>query len=140
MTITDKADRIPGIDTADIKHPKGWIGVDFDGTLSEYTHWQGHAHVGEPIWPMVYRVRRWLHEGYRVKIFTARVSGVEPEDLMEAIQPIVMFCQTYIGKALEITNIKDMHMVELWDDRCVQVEQNTGAVLGKSTRGLPLDP
>ncbi len=38
----------------------------------------------------------------------------------------------HIGLPLKITNVKDQHMVELWDDRCVQVEKNTGRLLGTS--------
>jgi hypothetical protein len=37
---------------------------------------------------------------------------------------------------LPITNCKDFAMVELYDDRCVQVEANTGRLIGQSTRGL----
>ena len=33
---------------------------------------------------------------------------------------------------LEITNAKDMDMIELWDDRCVQVIANTGNPVGPS--------
>ena len=29
-----------------------------------------------------------------------------------------------------VTNIKDFAMVELWDDRCIRVEPNTGRVMG----------
>jgi hypothetical protein len=27
---------------------------------------------------------------------------------------------------LEVTNVKDLNMIELWDDRCVQVTTNLG--------------
>lgn len=30
----------------------GWIGVDLDGTLAEYTGWKGVEHIGEPITPI----------------------------------------------------------------------------------------
>lgn len=56
-------------------HGSGWIGVDLDGTLAEYSHWKG---------------------------------------------------ETHIGRVLPITNIKDYQMIELWDDRAVQVIPNTG--------------
>lgn len=39
---------------------EGWIGVDLDGTLAEYLGWQGMGHIGEPIAPMVERVKAWL--------------------------------------------------------------------------------
>ena len=39
---------------------QGWVGVDLDGTLATYDEWRGIEHVGEPIAPMVERVKRWL--------------------------------------------------------------------------------
>lgn len=113
----------------------GWIGVDLDGTLARYDGWQGIEHVGEPIAPMVERVKRWIAEGHEVKVFTARVS-VDPETCLEVIAVI----REWLSKAglppLEITNVKDFGMIELWDDRAVQVEMNTGRPYGPSTRGL----
>jgi len=41
----------------------GWIGVDLDGTLAHYEGFKGAQHIGEPISPMVERVKRWLAEG-----------------------------------------------------------------------------
>jgi hypothetical protein len=32
---------------------------------------------------------------------------------------------------LEVTNVKDLHMIELWDDRCVQVTTNLGEPISK---------
>ena len=43
---------------------EGWIGVDLDGTLAEYLGWQGMGHIGEPIAPMVERVKAWLAQKY----------------------------------------------------------------------------
>jgi hypothetical protein len=34
---------------------------------------------------------------------------------------------------LEVTNVKDLQMVELWDDRCVQVMTNMGEPVGKKS-------
>ena len=50
----------------------GWIGVDLDGTLAHYDEFRGDDYVGEPIEPMVERVKQWLDEGKDVRIFTAR--------------------------------------------------------------------
>lgn len=120
---------------------KGWIGVDLDGTLALYERWRGAEHVGEPIQPMVARVKRWLADGvYDVKIFTARVShNGSPRQIEEAEAAraaITQWCKTHIGEELAVTNVKDFAMVELWDDRAVQVEPNTGRPIGQSTRGL----
>jgi hypothetical protein len=35
---------------------------------------------------------------------------------------------------LEVTNVKDQRMIELWDDRCVQVTTNLGEPIGKKAR------
>ena len=108
----------------------GWFGVDLDGTLAHYEGWKGAQHVGEPITAMVERVKQWLAEGRRVKIFTARVShDGSPRRLreaMEAQQAIELWCAKHIGQTLPVTNIKDYAMIELWDDRAVQVIANTG--------------
>lgn len=104
---------------------KPWIGVDLDGTLAHFDRWEGIAHIGEPIWPMVARVKQWIAEGRRVKIFTARIfrDGIVVQDAVKAVED---WCYQHIGQRLEVTNIKDLHMIELWDDRAVQVGPNTG--------------
>jgi hypothetical protein len=68
-----------------------------------------------------------------VKIFTARVSNLERSP--KARIAIADWCQRHIGQQLEITCIKDYAMIELWDDRCVGVEHNTGRPLGPSPGG-----
>jgi hypothetical protein len=108
----------------------GWIGVDLDGTLANYEGWQGASHIGEPIKPMVDRVKRWLADGKTVKIFTARMHGhgmpLIGGGVEDAKTPIEQWCLKHIGQVLEVTNFKDFGMIELWDDRCVQVVSNMG--------------
>ena len=108
----------------------GWIGVDLDGTLAEYNGWKGPDHIGSPIIAMVERVKQWIVEGRDIRIFTARVShdGSEKRILeaMLAQEAIQAWCAEHIGFLLPVTNIKDYAMVELWDDRAVQVIPNTG--------------
>lgn len=101
----------------------GWIGVDLDGTLAEYGGWQGPDHIGKPIPLMLARVKAWIAADVAVKIFTARVAFDEDGSVRKAIEN---WCVTHIGISLPITNAKDYGMVELWDDRCVQVIPNTG--------------
>lgn len=113
----------------------GWIGVDLDGTLAHYDKWRGAEHIGAPVAPMVERVQRWLAEGHAVKIFTARVSG-DPEEAAAVRKAVQQWCVKAGLPALEVTNVKDYQMIELWDDRAVQVIPNTGHPVGKSTRGL----
>lgn len=109
----------------------GWIGVDLDGTLAMYTEWRGEHHIGPPVPAMVNRVKAWLAEGVRVKIFTARAAG--GQKVIKAIQD---WCEEHVGARLEVTCIKDYGMIELWDDRAVQVVCNTGARVDESVQRL----
>lgn len=104
----------------------GWIGVDLDGTLAHYTSWVHHAEIGEPIAPMVARVKGWLAEGHTVKIFTARMSVEDPAMRLEISAAIYKWTNEHVGEPLDATCVKDLNMIELWDDRAVQVITNTG--------------
>jgi hypothetical protein len=118
----------------------GWIGVDLDGTLAHYDHWRGPEQIGAPVALMAKRVRKWLAEGREVRIFTARVYPctivLEPgkpmpvhdgwEQAFRAACAIADWCRQHFGQVLPITCVKDMRMIELWDDRAVQVQKNTG--------------
>ncbi len=112
---------------------KGWIGVDLDGTLAHYDHWRGPSHIGEPIPKMLARVRQWVSEGKDVRIFTARVSGgLAPhtsEEQRATRDTIDEWSLEHVGKILPVTNEKDYAMVELWDDRAIQVIPNTGETI-----------
>lgn len=111
-----------------------WIGVDLDGTLAEYDGWQGIEHIGAPVPAMVERVKRWLGEGRKVKVFTARYS--EPGSQAAVRYSVWKWTKEHIGVTLPVTNTKDFGMSELWDDRAVAVEPNTGRQLTPSRRGL----
>lgn len=123
----------------------GWIGVDLDGTLATYTGWQGASHIGDPIKPMVERVKTWLAEGKEVRIMTARaypctqvifpnqevaVPIGRDHDLWsrtsESCRAIQDWCKLHLGRELPITCVKDYSMEQLWDDRAIQVLLNTG--------------
>jgi hypothetical protein len=106
----------------------GWIGVDLDGTLAHYEGWVGPEFIGVPIPEMVERVKRWIANECEVKIFTARVACDADGSMKTIIQD---WCERHIGKRLEVTCMKDYGMIELWDDRAVQVLPNTG---------MPIDP
>jgi hypothetical protein len=118
----------------------GWIGVDLDGTLAHYDGWKGWHHVGAPVPAMVERVRRWLEDGRDVRIFTARVShDGTPARIVEAQHALIVimdWCEQHFGRTLPVVCIKDAAMLELWDDRAVQVKPNFGEPVGFSTRGL----
>lgn len=114
---------------------RGWIGVDLDGTLAQYNGWRGPLHVGPAVPAMLERVKRWLADGkYGVRIFTARVS--DPDEAEAVTARIWAWCVENGLPELPVTCVKDYAMVELWDDRAVQVIANTGEPVGKSTRGL----
>lgn len=114
---------------------EGWIGVDLDGTLALYDEWVAPDHIGKPIWAMVRRVQQWLADGKQVRIFTARISREDQAAL--AREAIEAWCMEHVGEVLPITNIKDQHMIELWSNRCVQVEKNTGHRLVPIRIGMP---
>lgn len=117
---------------------KGWIGVDLDGTLAHYDHWRGAEHIGDPVPVMFARVKAWLDAEQEVRIFTARVSRTSQEwgAMCEMYGPqqadrgvrlhIEAWCEKHFGRLLHITHEKDFAMIQLWDDRCVQVIPNTG--------------
>lgn len=109
----------------------GWIGVDLDGTLAQYGGWKPAVSnnkaralglIGDPVPAMLERVKQWVAEGTEVRIFTARVCDGDPE----TVKQIEDWCEQHVGQRLKVTNVKDYSMVELWDDRAVQVEKNTG--------------
>jgi hypothetical protein len=106
-----------------------WVGVDLDGTLAQYEGWVSPTHIGEPIPLMVERVKHWLAEGKEVRIFTARVyydTNTDKKEFLNVCIAIQQWCKWHIGEVLPITCRKDYGMVELWDDRAVQVIPNTG--------------
>jgi hypothetical protein len=119
--------------------PRGWVGFDLDGVLAEYSGWKGPDHIGEPIAPMIDLVKQYLAAGMEVKIVTARVAvefelnngsatqEIEAADLARAT--IVAWCEKHIGQVLPVTAVKDLSMIALYDDRCIQVEPNTGVIL-----------
>ena len=105
---------------------ESWIGVDLDGTLADDSKlsWYGMGFIGEPVPAMLERVRDWLKDETIVKIVTARVSIPGQEELIHA------WLEKHGLPKLIVTNAKDFNMIELWDDRCVAVERNTGNILG----------
>lgn len=96
----------------------GWIGVDLDGTLA---HYEGDVRtIGQPIGPMLARVKQWLAQGKTVKILTARAA--DPHQ----VAAIRAWLRSVGLPDLAITDRKDFRMTELWDDRAVSVQTNTG--------------
>lgn len=98
----------------------GYIAVDFDGTLAKWDGW--NKELGEPVPLMLERLKTWLKEGKEVRIFTARA------EIPEEVPPIEAWCEKHLGQKLRVTNVKDLSMIELWDDRAIGVEMNTGRI------------
>ena len=100
----------------------GWIGVDFDGTLAVYG--VGPGADGAPVPAMLARIKQWVDQGIEVRIVTARAEcpiqtgRVEDWLIDHGLPPLI------------VTNKKDFGMIQLWDDRAVAVEANTGRILG----------
>lgn len=105
---------------------EGWIGVDLDGTLAHHEPGNFKAGIiGAPIPKMVARVQQWLARGKEVRVFTARAHLSTPATGLT----IRAWCREHIGQELMVTCVKDFNMVELWDDRAVQVVTNTGMTI-----------
>ena len=101
------------------------IAVDLDGTLARNDVEGWLENIGPPIERMVVRVRNWLAQGKNVKIFTARVSSKNFDARIQR-QKIEQWTVEHIGTLLPVTAEKDPDMVEIWDDRAVAIEPNTG--------------
>ncbi len=100
-----------------------WVGVDLDGTLAHYDGYKGDDVIGEPIEPMVKRVKQMLYDGVEVRLFTAR----QPHPAIRK------WCKLHLGKVLQITNVKDPGMIALYDDRAVSVVRNKGVPFSEAS-------
>lgn len=125
----------------------GWYGFDLDGTLAKYDGWKGIDHIGEPVEPMVDRIKKMHNEGKVVKILTARIAPHKLEDgtvgesyitipdgegganRNYAHQFINDWCHFNLGFIPEIVYQKDHLMLELYDDRVKQVVPNEGLLV-----------
>jgi hypothetical protein len=107
------------------KQPGLWTGVDLDGTLAYYDKKSPYDEVGEPIPDMLTLVKELINNGIRIKIFTARAQDPEQKPIIRK------WLKANDLPELEITNIKDYNMQWLLDDRCIQVERNTGRLIFK---------
>lgn len=107
-----------------------WIGVDLDGTLAKQDDSKPYdsERIGEPIKPMLDRVKEWVKAGKKVKIFTARADDEIAVNAIKAWLKKHDPDDEYDLNDLEVTNLKDPGMIEFWDDKAVAVEKNTGKV------------
>lgn len=107
-----------------------WLAVDLDGTLAVYNGWKGEDHIGDLILPMAEKIMKRVNDGWKVAIFTARVSGPEAE-AAHAERVIWQWVEKHKMSAYisGITAIKHKHFCEFWDDRARQVIFNKGHIV-----------
>lgn len=113
------------------------IAVDLDGTLAYYGEWVAWNVIGPPIPAMVDRVNNWLADGKKVVIFTARcgydLDQCRITQYMFRREEVVTVVQDWLEAQglprLTVTAVKTHWMREIWDDRAVSVERNTGRIL-----------
>lgn len=106
------------------------IAIDLDKTLAYHESEWGISKIGEPILPMVNKVKEWLNRGYRVTIFTARMSYdysvLEEQSLM---------IREFLIRAglpnLPKTALKTSNFTHFIDDRAYHVNRNTGIISDK---------
>lgn len=94
----------------------GWVGFDLDGTLA---HTVG-TEIGPPIEAMIQVLREHLGAGIECRVFTARAEWPSQCTLVQD------WLEAQGLPRLRVTNVKDQHCFQLWDDRAVSVERNTG--------------
>ncbi len=99
-------------------------GVDLDGTLAHHDEWKGGNFIGKPIPKMMEKVKKWLSEGIKVVIFTARAD--DPDNL----EAIIDWLDDNGLPELEVTNIKTPEIKRFYDDRAIQVVKNEGTIIG----------
>lgn len=119
---------------SDKKHSEEHFAVDFDGVLAKYDNWEKQGNeVGEPIKPMVKKVKGWLSKGIKISIFTARLShgNLESERQIALIQKFLK--DNGLPETLPITCIKSYWFTKFFDDRAYRVISNTGVIEGNPT-------
>lgn len=111
-----------------------WVGFDLDSTLSVTKGYKGWDHIGDPVKPMIEKVKYYLSQGVIVKVFTARVgeaslkiNGITFKDIEKVIQD---WTEKHIGVRLPVTSEKDCFMIKFYDDAAVQVIPNEGKIVG----------
>lgn len=85
---------------------------------------------------MVELVKKWILEGKDVRIFTARMDRTHPRvvgllKIRDVKRPIQEWCLEHLGRILPITNKKDYWCEAIYDDRAIQVERDTGRLVGQ---------
>jgi hypothetical protein len=131
------------------------MGVDLDGTTFVYDGWTKWCDFGPPIPAMVERIRAWSAAGVRVRAITARIGLPVRQDpytknpiySLSRVNACKMTGERFSDHDMHVAIMrhcgvhqvpiqgaqcyKDYNMIELWDDRAVQVVANTGLTLAE---------
>src|SRR5258708_2659092 len=108
----------------------GYYAIDLDGTLAEYHHDFKHDELGMPIHKTVSLIKEMLGQGYDVRILTARVGPQSDDTNVDDVRTMIEnWCLEHIGTILIVQNHKCYEMIQLYDDRAIQVELNTGRLM-----------
>lgn len=103
------------------------IAIDLDKTLAYHSSGWGISKIGPPIEPMVENVKKWLAKGYKVTVFTARMSH-SGEELETQIQLITKFLRDAGLPNLHKTATKLPEFTHIIDDRAYHVSPNSGII------------
>ena len=106
------------------------IALDLDKTLAFHESKWGISKIGDPILPMVDKVKEWLSKGYKITIFTVRMNNTG--EVLET--QIAMIKEFLIGAGLPNlpkTATKQRDFSHFVDDRAYHVERNTGRIIGE---------
>lgn len=79
-------------------------------------------------------MKRWLKDGKKVKIFTARVSNRSGKNLEAIKKNIEKWLIDNIGQKLPITSDKSRDIIEIWDDRAIGIKKENNSNLGYEFR------
>lgn len=101
------------------------IALDFDQTLATYEHSWDSKKVGEPVPEMIKKVKEWLSKGYKITIFTARLTVQNPFK-QEAM--IRVFLEKYGLPQFDITATKHYYFTHFIDDKAYHVVPNKGII------------
>lgn len=111
-----------------IRDENDYIGIDFDATLAHRKSGDSNRVLGEPIPQMLERVKSYVNNNIRVKIFTARAAHTG-KALVSQLYLLRNWMHKYGLPELEISNVKCDKLRLLIDDKACRCEKNTGNII-----------
>lgn len=113
-----------------------WIGFDLDGTLAMWDAEAPITKIGPPVDRMVMKYKEHRALGHDARIVTARVAAcgdsnasgvVDSQSFADEQRKLIeAWCLEHLGEVIPVTASKDFGMILLYDDRCVEIQTNTG--------------